>query len=310
MSLAQADTLALLMKALEDESERAGVTNDASRQLLFASGLLPRGVAVPEWLQFGMGSFFETPEHSPWPTPAGPSTLYLPAFREELKGKKFEGDPYKTLRKIVTDGYFHELTPDDLKNKSAAQTRARTGAWSLTYFLAERKLDNLQRYFKVLGEMPRDLDLDEATLWEAFARAFDAYDPKTKRFDDAKLGNLAAQWQDYVSNEHMEAEELVSALEKTLSDLKEEKGGRGQASPAVRFLEGGTYQPEAPSKGCDKPLLGGCRLVEFLHGTSCPRTTTKKSWPTSTASGTGNANATWSTGATVGGTFPARRRAW
>ena len=222
VSLAQADTLALLMKALEDESERAGVTNDASRQLLFASGLLPRGVAVPEWLQFGMGSFFETPEHSPWPTPAGPSTLYLPAFREELKGKKFEGDAYKTMRKIVTDGYFHELTPDDLKNKSAAQTRARTAAWSLTFFLAEKKLDNLQRYFKVLSEMPRDLDLDDATLWEAFARSFDAYDPVTKRFDDAKLGNLAASWQDYVINEHVEAEELVSALEKTLSDLKEE----------------------------------------------------------------------------------------
>ena len=222
IAVSQADMLALLMKALEDESERAGVTHDASRQLLFASGLLPRGVAVPEWLQFGMGSFFETPEHSPWPTPAGPSTVYLPAFREELKGKKFEGDRYKTMRKIVTDGYFHELTPDDLKNKSAAQTRARTAAWSLTYFLAKEKLDNLQRYFKVLSEMPRDLDLDDATLWEAFARSFDAYDPKTKRFDDAKLRNLADQWQDYVSNEHVEAEELVSVLDKTLSDLKEE----------------------------------------------------------------------------------------
>ncbi len=121
--IAYADTLALLMKALEDESERAGVNHDASRQLLFSSGLLPRGVAAPEWIQFGMGSFFETPEHSPWPTPAGPSTRYLPAYREEMRGKKFEGDPFKTMRMIVTDGYFHELTPNDLKNKSAAQLR-------------------------------------------------------------------------------------------------------------------------------------------------------------------------------------------
>ncbi len=220
--IAYADTLALLMKALEDETERAGVTNDASRQLLFASGLLPRGVAVPEWIQFGMGSFFETPEHSPWPTPAGPSTLYLPAYREEMRGKKFEGEPFKTMRKIVTDGYFHELTTDDLKNKSAAQLRARTAAWSLTYFLAEKKLDNLQRYFKILSEMPRNLDLDDATLWEAFARSFDAYDPKTKRIDDAKLSNLAAQWQDYVGNVQMESEDLVKELQKQMNDLKDQ----------------------------------------------------------------------------------------
>ena len=87
-SLTGAETLALLMKALEDETERAGVTHEASRQLLFASGLLPRGVAVPEWVQFGMGSFFETPEHSPWPTPAGPSVLYLPLFLQEMGDKR------------------------------------------------------------------------------------------------------------------------------------------------------------------------------------------------------------------------------
>ncbi len=56
-----AGTLALLTKALEDESARASVSQDATRQLLFASGLLPRNVTVPEWVQFGVGSFFETP---------------------------------------------------------------------------------------------------------------------------------------------------------------------------------------------------------------------------------------------------------
>jgi hypothetical protein len=183
---------------------------------------LPRGVAVPEWVQFGVGSFFETPEHSPWPSPAGPSALYLPAFREELKGKKFEGDAFKTMRKVVTDGYFRELTQDDMKNRSAALLKARTATWSLTYFLAQKKLDNLQRYFKTLSDMPRDLELDDAVLWEAFARAFDAYDARTKKTDDAKLSNLAAQWQDFISNERLESEDLVKELQRTLTDLKEE----------------------------------------------------------------------------------------
>ncbi len=120
-------TLAVLTKALEDESARAGVSHDGTRQLLFASGLLPRGVTVPEWVQFGMGSFFETPPHAPWPSPTGKSSLYLPIFRDEMseKGHKFEGDPYKSMRKIVTDGYFRDLKPEDLKKSSPELLRAQ-----------------------------------------------------------------------------------------------------------------------------------------------------------------------------------------
>src|SRR5262249_29617994 len=48
-------SLALMLRALEDDAERASVSHNASRQLLFASGLLPTNVAAPEWIQFGMG---------------------------------------------------------------------------------------------------------------------------------------------------------------------------------------------------------------------------------------------------------------
>ncbi len=139
-------TLALAMKEIESEAERAGASHDATRQLLFASGLVPRNVAIPEWALFGMGSFFETAEHSPWATPAGLSTVYLPVFRYECgsKGKNYEGTPLKTLRKIVTDGYFRELTPDDYKNKTDRLMKARAATWSLTYFLAQKKFANLQ----------------------------------------------------------------------------------------------------------------------------------------------------------------------
>ena len=226
-----AGTLALLTKALEDESARASVSQDATRQLLFASGLLPRNVTVPEWVQFGVGSFFETPPHAPWPSPGGLSTLYVPIFRAELSGngQKFEGDPYKTMRKIVTDGYFRELKPEDLKKKSKELVKARAATWSLMYFLAKRRLGNLERYFQLLGEMPRDLELDEKTLWECYARACDAYDPKTKQVDEAKLGNLAAEWQGYVMGEEFgtpEEEALVDKLHKAYEDLNKVEEGK------------------------------------------------------------------------------------
>ena len=53
---------------------------------------------------------------------------------------------------------------------------SRATAWSLTNFLIRKRLDGLQRYFKELGQMPRDMALDEETLWLAFARAFNAVD--------------------------------------------------------------------------------------------------------------------------------------
>ena len=226
-------TLALLTRALEDESARAGVSHDATRQLLFASGLLPRGVTVPEWVQFGMGSFLETPVHSPWPSPAGPNSLYLPIFRDEMsdKGHHFEGDPFQTMKKTVTDGYFRGLKPEDLKKSSPELMRARAATWGLMYFLTQKRLGNLQRYFQLLGEQPRDLELDDAALWECFARAFDAFDPKTKRVDDAKLGNLAAEWQDFVNGVQFDDEALVEKLHKAYENLNKVQEGATPSGP-------------------------------------------------------------------------------
>src|SRR5262249_42642542 len=44
--------LTLLQKSLEDDGERATVGHDGTRQLLVASGIAPRTVILPEWIQF------------------------------------------------------------------------------------------------------------------------------------------------------------------------------------------------------------------------------------------------------------------
>src|SRR6185437_3746673 len=107
VNIAEAQMLSLMLKALEQEAELATVSHEVSRQLLFASGLLPRNVAVPEWALFGVGSFFETPLQSPWPTIGAPSPYYLPRWRElqdqQAKGTKIlgglKGTAADTLRK-------------------------------------------------------------------------------------------------------------------------------------------------------------------------------------------------------------------
>ena len=93
------------------------------------TGLLPANVAAPEWVLFGMGSFFETPPESPWGGPGAPSFYYLPRFKE-MKGKLAK-TPYEALRKVVTDQYFRQaaLVPEkEMVLKETAVRKARTAA--------------------------------------------------------------------------------------------------------------------------------------------------------------------------------------
>ncbi|MGH7172033.1 MAG: DUF1570 domain-containing protein, partial [Gemmataceae bacterium] len=223
--LAEGQMLALMLKVLEQEAELATVSHDASRQLLFASGLLPRNVAVPEWILFGMGSFFETPLEAPWPTIGGPSPYYLPRWRE-LRDK-LEKTRVQTLRKVVTDSYFRSVPPDGKSDSDAhrqhkaALRKARITSWSLTYFLAQQKLDGLRRYFTELSKMPRDLELDDTVLLGCFARAFGCVDGNNK-VDNNRLSALAREWYGYWERVNFESEPTMKDIRDKIRKKQEE----------------------------------------------------------------------------------------
>src|SRR5262249_55329923 len=101
-----ARTYAILLKALEEEWEATSISHEASRQLVYSTGLLPRKVHVPEWAQFGVGSFFERPLQSPWGGPGAPNPYWLPRFKEYLKAKKYGPTDYAALVSVVTDAGF------------------------------------------------------------------------------------------------------------------------------------------------------------------------------------------------------------
>jgi len=250
-TFAEAQMLAMMLKSLEKEAELATVSHDASRQLLFASGLLPSNVVVPEWLLFGMGSFFETPLQSPWPSLGAPSAYYLPRW-QELKGKELK-NPGQTLRGVITDAFFRSIPSSEGKADSAerhaydaALRKARTASWSLAYFLAtsERRFEGLMRYFKELGKMPRDIELDDDILLGCFARAFGLVD-RDNKLDNAKLDSLAREWYSHMDNVHFESESTIKKIREVFRDkLKEmqdqaSKGSQEQVDPQ-------TGQPNQP----------------------------------------------------------------
>ena len=82
----------------------AAVTHESTRQLLTATGLLPRNVVLPEWVQFGLPASFETPKYDLlsqagafWPTFGEPNWVYLTYYKLWEKEKEAGRDPRKAF---------------------------------------------------------------------------------------------------------------------------------------------------------------------------------------------------------------------
>jgi hypothetical protein len=212
---------ALALKALEDNSEQASVSNDASRQLLFASGLLPRNVVVPEWALYGMSSLFGTVPGSPWPTLGAPN-VHLLEVKDLRRNHKLEASGALLIRHIVTDTYFRQA---QTHKDPALLKKAEATAWSLCFFLAQKKLANLQAYFKELSRLPRDIDLDEEVLMGCFARAFDAWDPVKKAVNTRRLDALATECFNHLNATPLEGEELFLVMKQAIANVEKKLSG-------------------------------------------------------------------------------------
>src|SRR5262249_12306175 len=107
-NLVTLQTEVLLMKAIERESELATVSHEGTRQLMAAGGKLPRNVQIPQWIDHGLASFFETPRTveatvgSYWPGSGAVLLPYLIRFKtwERTKNKKFERNPAEGLKAV------------------------------------------------------------------------------------------------------------------------------------------------------------------------------------------------------------------
>jgi hypothetical protein len=239
--VAEYQTVALLLKSLENEAELASVTYEGTRQLIAAAGLLPRNVETPRWIDFGMASFFETPETvgdyygAFWPG-VGVSLPYFWRFKvwDRTKSVNLDRDAARALKSVVSDRYFHEIS--DGKKKETEQARARTMAWSLIYYLAEKRLDGLLKYYEELGNLPRDLEFDDEILLTAFARAFNLVTaPNSNEIDAVRWSNFANDWYRYVRETNVEMELLAK---QAIENFKKKKS---ETKPSPTATRAGPY---------------------------------------------------------------------
>jgi len=211
-TVAYMQTLILVEKALAAEAERATISHEATRQLLFATGLLPRNVEVPEWIQYGLASFFETPPGAFYPGVGLPSWSNLIDFKYHRQKSKL-GSAKDVLLDLVSDRYFlraresarrldaSRFRPEHLANQAKDdQEIARSTAWALVYYLAkEGKLQALLEYSQELDRLPRDLELSPRVLRACFSRAL--------RLPDNRLQEIANDWFAAMENTVLEIQE-------------------------------------------------------------------------------------------------------
>ncbi len=122
-------TTALVELLVEDAATACAVSREGSRQLFYETRLLPKYVILPEWLNYGAGSFFARPKEPAFITSgAGKSLMHIATetgygvpnyalqryFKDLLDKKDLNPDRTVLLKNILTDAYFHGLR--DLKD--------------------------------------------------------------------------------------------------------------------------------------------------------------------------------------------------
>ena len=202
---AYCQTLTITEKLIDDDQVRATHTGEGARQLLFATGILPRHVHTPEWIAQGMSAFFETATGAPYLECGAPNwrqVVNLKLFKQQGKFDK----PGEALRAVVTDQNFRTAHRTfavlaEVGDKAKVNMRirdeydlARSTAWALVFHQIDRRRtpEKLIAYCKELDSLPRDLDLDERALEACFAKAFDLGESRNPlRLDPVKLNTFA-----------------------------------------------------------------------------------------------------------------------
>jgi hypothetical protein len=139
--VARMQTIALVERFLEEQNIICTVSREGTRQLLYASGQLPRYVLIPEWLNTGAVNFFTRPQDPAFirmgenkmlitvaaRTGYGTPNFALQRYFKDLVDKK-QVNPNRAamLRNILTDAYFQGLKdPKEVRDPDPIRDRKK-----------------------------------------------------------------------------------------------------------------------------------------------------------------------------------------
>jgi len=192
---ARAQMLALVERALREESEIAAATHEGAMQLYAETGLLPRNTAAPEWLRFGLASLFQMPKGpfagkntslvqlAFWPGAGGPNWAWRRYIDEMLQDGALADPPNQAISDILIDQPFihsralalkpkMEGAEDPIAASEAELARGRALSWALSYYLFNDKFPDFMSYLANLANQPRDIEFDPYIPLQLFCKWF------------------------------------------------------------------------------------------------------------------------------------------
>jgi len=139
----------------------------------------------------GLASYFENPSDGAWAGIGAVSGRRLQSYR----GLASHDRVHSNINFIVRDDLF------DLARLGGNNSELAYGqAWALTHFMIESHLKEFVAFYRVMGDLPPDVDLNHDLLQELFARVC-----------GSDMVALDGEWRQYMNKLKTDIEKIEDA---------------------------------------------------------------------------------------------------
>ncbi len=170
--------LELLMDVEKENSDITVVSHECCHQMAGNTGLLPRHVDIPRWVHEGLATYFEAPSDGSWAGIGAVSIERLVYYRALAEHDK----QHSNIDFVASDQIF-----DKAGGIHSNLLHGYAQAWGLTHFLMEKHIKEFVALYRMIGEMPPDVQLNPDILMQIFHRAF-----------GSDLKDLNEEWKSYM----------------------------------------------------------------------------------------------------------------
>ncbi len=179
--------LDLLMDVERENSDITVVSHECTHQMAGNTGLFPRRIDTPSWCHEGLATYFENPSDGTWAGIGAVGGRRLQSYRILSKNDRV----HSNINFIIRDEIF------DLAGNHQSREFAYGQAWALTHFLIENHLKEFVAFYRILGDLPPDVNLNPELLERVFTHVF-----------GADLVLLDSEWRQYMNKLKTEIEKI------------------------------------------------------------------------------------------------------
>ena len=157
--------LELIMDVERENSDVSVVSHECCHQMAGNTGLFPGVCRQPAVLSVheGLATYFEAPSGGTWAGIGAVSTERLVFYNALASHDKL----HSSVEFVASDQIF-----DQAGGISTNVLLGYANAWALTHFLIETYPKELAAFYRMIGDVPPDVQLNPELIMQIFVRAF------------------------------------------------------------------------------------------------------------------------------------------